>query len=262
MREFNEDGSLKDMTALLTEYGFAVAQLVERKGDRMRCIIEKVEGHQVKLSLEGTPDVYIVVPLAEFADKKWVIKRVNEQTAVSITPRPNANACESMQVARYRALIQSELYNLTITHEDVVQHLRICIKPVKGVMCTKSFAKGKLTLVPTSMKVMSKSGEVPKSAVVVGTPYHAASFWLTNVPLPKSADDDIAVAFWFLGRGDEDKQNMEIVMLKCAGGLVFPVARNHKTIRSGEFLCLPKLDDGSGTSAAVAGAPKKKARTS
>ena len=118
MREFNEDGSIKDMTTLLTEYGFAVAQLVERKGDRMRCTIEKVEGHQVKLSLEGTPDVYIAVQLAEFADKKWVIKRVNEQTAVSIVPRPNAKDCESMQVARYRALIQSELYDVTLAHEQ------------------------------------------------------------------------------------------------------------------------------------------------
>lgn len=275
LREFNEDGSLKDALSLLTENGFEVGQLVERKGDRMKCFIESASESIVKLSLDGTRDIFINVPMVEFLDKKWSVKRVNEQVSVTLIPKPNSCKCADFQIAKYRAMIQLELCHMTVGYEDVVQHVQICVKPTRGVMVTKQFLKGKLTLVPTTLKVVAKGvkEDVPKSAVVVKTPYHDAVFCLSNVSLPKSADEGIAVPFWFLGRGEEDKQNMEIVHIKLSGDLIVPVARNTKQLKDGDMLYLPKAEDQSSSSTPPVKAtppkkptdtnvPKKKARKS
>ena len=245
------------------EHGFDIGQLVERKGDRMKCFIESASEQTVKVSLDGTRDVYLSIPMTEFIDRKWIVKRVNEQVNVNVSPKLNALFCHELQVARYRSMIQLEVYNLTINHEESVQHVQICVKPTRGVMVTKAFPKGKLTLVPTTLKVMTKAGDAPKSAVVVETPFTDAVFRLSNMPLPKSADADIAVPFWFLGKGEEDKQNMDIVIIKGPGGLNVPVARNTKQLKVGEMLYLPKAEESSGSSAHVVdSAPKKRARKS
>lgn len=244
MRELNEDGTLKDAAVILLAAGFQLGDWVERRADKARGKLFQITNESVKLEVEGSPDIIAAFPLKEFLTKQWV-KTTAKQEPVEFIPTGPMESFEAFVAARVAALIQAEVCSLSTLHEEMVLSTKVCVKPVKGVQCCGDFGKGKLTLVPTTIKVNYKAGNPPNGAAqALVQPRSPTSFWLGAVHLPKAGEEGMMVPFWHLQRSDEDF-NMEIVYIKFTHGTLqfkIPVAQNIKAVKAGEWLTLRKLE--------------------
>ena len=257
MRELNEDGTLKGAAVILHAAGFHLGDWVERRADKARGKLFQITSESVKLEVEGSPDIIAAFPLKEFLTKQWV-KTTAKQEPVEFIPTGPMQSFDAFVAARVAALIQVEVCSLSSLREKMALSTKVCVKPVKGVQCCGDFGKGKLTLVPTTIKVNYKAGNPPNGAAqVLFQPQSPTSFWLGAVHLPKAGEEGMVVPFWHLQRSDEDF-NMEIVYIKFNhDSLKFqiPVARNIKAAQAGEWLTFKKLET------TIEATSKKKAKT-
>jgi hypothetical protein len=240
MRELNPDGTLKDVDKLLASYGFNVGDTVERKADKSKGEIISADKQLVRLRIAG--DVVAAVPIETFLKRQWSVVAV-KTTTVSIQPTVQIQKCTDFVKHRIASFISIELSNLALQHQELLQHTQILVKPKKGVQVTKAFAKGKLLLVPLSLKVMA--GETPpKSAIVAPVQAGPLQFWLAPLPAPKNADH-IAAPFWFVQHDKEDNMEMFSVKASQASGVdpltvQIPIARNSKPLVAGDWLIFPQ----------------------
>ena len=239
--ELNADGSIKDVERRLASYGFNVGDTVARKADKSSGKIISVDAQAVRLEIAG--DVVASVPIEAFLKRQW--STVSTKVEVELTPTLKLEQCPDFMNHRICTMISLELSNLAMQHQHFSQHIQIHTKPKKGVRVTKSFAKGKLLIVPVSLKV-AFGASLPKAAVAVSVPGSTLHFWLVPLSAPKEADD-ITTPFWYMTRDTED--NMEMMTVKTSShssDLVpiiaqIPIARNSKPLSDGDWLVLPKL---------------------
>lgn len=244
MREISIDGTLKDTAVLMHAAGFQVGDYVERKADKVRGQLIEVTNESVKIQMDDPVGVVGRFPLKDFLTKSWV-KTSAKPDPVELVPDGLASSFDAFVAARVSSIIQLEICTLTTSHEKLALSTKVCLKPVKGVVCTKSFDKGKFTLVPTTIKINFKAGKPPTGTSVVHVqPSSLLSFWLGPAHLPKVGDNGMIVPFWHMQK-DSDEWNMEITMVKVVHDgykLQIPVARNIKPLKAGDWLVLKKVD--------------------
>jgi hypothetical protein len=263
MREFNDDGSLKNVAVLFHAAGFDVGQFVERRSDKTRGTIESFNSSCVKLLMDGTVDVLASINVEEFLNKKWSIIRKAVKDVLEVKPTKSPMQFDEFNVSRLAAFIQLELCNLTSTHSSLLSDLKVTVKPKREVCVSKSFDKNKLILVPTSLKIQCKQQDQSLSAnsiVVDVVPAVAVKFLLT-APLSELEDRAHMAPFWFVGQSAEDEEiNMHIVYQKSqldGFKLKIPIARNMNHVAEGTRLCFKKQEGKRQADAAEAPAPKK-----
>ena len=269
MRELNLDGTVKDVSCLMSELGFSLGSYAERKADKSRGKIISISEIEVKLEIMSAPGVVASVPIKMFLDSQWVrFAPKPEKTSVSVIPQPIMN--DEFEAIRLSGLISQKMCDLVISHDATARKLSVQLSPSKQVVAQSSFEKGKLVLVPACAKVsyafqQDRSNE---SRVIVQVRKSSAIF--TLVPFRNAAKDDGCVApFWFTAASSEEF-NMEMTVVKSSDGdICLPVARNIKPIKQGDSLVLFKkkrvadplvVETQSGSSKPPA--PKKKSRTS
>jgi hypothetical protein len=245
MRELTSQGSIKDVAVIMASYGFNIGDRVERTADKSTGHIESFDEKVVRVKIAG--DVVAAVPIESFLKRQWHVLTSSKGDPVELKPSTDMMH-HSFMNCRLATFIQLELLNLTAQHRTCLEGVTIFTKPRRGIMVTKPFAKGKLTLIPTSFKVLFSKKLPHKTALSVLMDGHDFNFTVQAVSTPKTADD-IAVPFWFVAR-DNEQLNMEIVYVKSSSHPEFnkfhvqiPIARNSKPLKEGDWLFLPKLQE-------------------
>ena len=268
MREFNPDGSLKDVTVLLHQAGYQLGNRVERKADKFCGTISSFIGDVVKVSFDSAPDVLACVPMSEFLMKQWSVIRVEPKEILEVSPSKNPVDFVEFQVSRVAAFTQLEVCNLTLSHRKHLDSVKVSLRPKRDVVCTINLDRGKLTLIPGAVKIQLRSIEaiIPASAMVVEvTPTLPFVFSLVP-PLVDPEGRAHLGPFWYIGFITEaDEVNMEMVHVKSQNDfckLRIPVAKSCKPLKEGDRLTLMKLDNKKQAAAAVVEnePPKKKAK--
>ncbi|CAJ1370873.1 unnamed protein product [Effrenium voratum] len=123
--------------------------------------------------------------------------------------------------------------------KDVAAHLKICLKPGKGVVTGCAFKRRSLILVPVTTKVEIKP--VDKSA---GQGPQVGELLPGLIVMPKEGTPGAIAPFFFVQTTqDQEESNMEMAKIKAENGLFVPVMRNTEAIEEGEELRLhqPKV---------------------
>ena len=131
IREFNEDGSLKNVAVLFHAAGFEVGQFVERKSDKTRGTIDSFNETCVKVLMDGTSNLLASIPVDEFLNRKRSVARKAVKDVLGVNLTENPSEFEEFQARRLAAFIQLELCSLTAANSQHLSSLKVCLKPKK-----------------------------------------------------------------------------------------------------------------------------------
>jgi hypothetical protein len=292
MRDFTDDAKLENAVQMVAERGFRIGMSVCRKADNFRAHIEDMQGDQVTLRTVKCEQV--VATVSSFLNGEWAEyePKPEPEELLNWTQYSPQHSLD-FKIQRVKGLIMWELHELTVKHSAVLENLKVFLKPKKEVFASKGFEKGKLIIVPSTLKVDHKVGGgldvVPANAVNIGTLLGDGAdkvrFWLVpTVVMPKAnaskCSTNAFVCPFFMVRivHEIDEGNMEIVpnMDKHNGNAespTIPVMRNRKAIKAMDCLTMyvPKVerkahveaflnDERAGASGSVGEPPIKKAR--
>lgn len=246
MREYNDDGSLKNVAVLLHAAGYAIGQTVERKSNKTCGTIDSFNSSDVKILIDGTKDVLASVSVHEFLSRQWTVFRKVVQDVVIVSPTKAPSDFEEFTICRLAAFIQLQICNMTLTHATCLSKLKVGLKPKREVFVSETFDKHQLNLVPTSLKVLRKAADhdlPPNTVFVEVVPSVAAKFVLT-APLSEFEDRAQIAPFWFINDSTVDEEiNMQIIHMKeelDSFKVGIPIARNTKKVTVDTRLCFKK----------------------
>ena len=244
MREFGEDGLMNDATQLLQEKGFAVGQLIVRKGDGFIAKIDSVHGMNVVMMVEGQPTTNIAIH--DFMMASWsahvpkpepIIVDANGSTYASDAP-------EFVQASLQASIIQ-DLFKLTQREKEFLfpgeETLIIQLKPNKAVFAKCNVGKGSLKLIPssTSIKYVPYSTKFPTNFILVKVKSVVDGAFIVS---PFTSSQGFIAPFWFVQyqRDDDEVANMHFVDHCSAAGNVIPILVNKVAIKAGDRLVIEK----------------------
>ena len=200
MRELTADGKA-DPAELLKDAGFHVGSFVRRKQDRAESKIVSIE--RVLVNLQIQPDgTQGTSSLQSFLDGEWVVFVPREAPEVieNLLPHKPSQHPEWKVMAMITS-VQAELLQITESQEACYEHLSVQVKPSKMVLANTKIAKNKLSLAPSTTKVVPKRvGQVVSGGYEVKTPSDDMCFWLLpTLHWPKD-DTDSGFLSAFLAR--------------------------------------------------------------
>lgn len=269
MRIYNQDGSLDGMHQLVRELGFVVGTHVHRKGDKTFAEITGMEGEFVLLKMADADgeEPHHKVHCRSFLQNEWK----------KYTPKKDVEYLTEHD--KYYGIHQDEFIQMMIKHRIIEEmhdsgatfkmhdsDLQLEVKPSKGVIALKKFAKGKLVMVPVTCKIACapEGKSIPSQNIVLGTlmkntkgekmVFSLGSY--VNLPKNEIYDHQAFVCpFWFIEFTDDpEKVNMEVFpdlknydqtgVRYWEAKPKIPVARNTRKIEENERLCFlkPKKD--------------------
>lgn len=252
------------MSSILKESGFYEKQFVIRRGDKVIAQIVEFQDDTVKLHIEEGPITgYAQVSAASFLEKKeWKALSKTPVTPEEVTGWAEFKASDHLDVKVHlaKAAIFQKLLDLEKKHQKTYDGLKIFVKPQRSAVASKPFSKGKLTLVPTTLKIEVKhDGDEPKEPgnhVCIGRAGHSdLSFYLLpcfNVPTEKKEGGKkvgFVSPYWCVRpTRDPNEANCEksgeFSPTDGNSSLMIPTIRNSKDIAVGDTLLLhvPKID--------------------
>jgi hypothetical protein len=250
MRDFSVDGVLNNPAAVVNEKGFHVGQQVFRKADKIRAVILQITPEQVIMQTDHD-GLQVSSSSASFANGEWA----------NYDPKPEPIQLQEWQkhapsmslefkAMRVKGKVFAELHDLGEKYIDVLQHLKVFVKPKKQVCAAKAFDKHKLVLVPSTLRVdhMASDADVPSGAINLGVLMTGPaansgeiSFMLMpSFAMPKKAGGEGFISpYWLVETthiaGDE---NMELHMDKDMKKMEvkIPVLWNKRAIKADEKL--------------------------
>ena len=167
---------------------------------------------------------------------------------------------EEFKLALMIADIHQEVHGLVKSCDShkMLSKLAIQIKPAKGIIAKAAFPKGKLVLVPYSMKVITRKTKpepLPNAVRVVCPAWKEREFWLANPnQWPKESSEDsgfISPVFCMQNTDEEDLANMEVFLSgNKASKVRIPLYRNTKKIAIDDHLQISKVKNVAGQIAA------------
>ena len=263
-REYDSSGALASFASILQESGFHEKQFVQRRGDKVIAQIVEFQHDHVKLHVEEEPITgYAQVSAASFLVKKeWKPLSKTPVAPEEVTDWAQFKASDHVDVKVHlaKAAIFQKLVEMEKKHQKTYDGLKIFVKPQRSVVASKPFSKGKLTLVPTTLKIEVKyDGDDPKEPgnhVCLGRAGHAdLSFYLLqcfNAPTQKKEGGKtmgFVSPYWCVRpTRDPDEANCEksgeFSPTDGNSSLMIPTIRNSKDISVGDTLLLyvPKID--------------------
>ena len=232
LRELGDDGSLVDPTTLIKELGWQVGQTCRPKKDhKVSGIITEITKDAIKVDLGH--GVIQKVPAEDFESGQWV--RFTPKAAAStldVEVKWLPQNSHELHIMAMKGKIMQELLELTKQYTENMDSLHVQIKPGKTCKAGKKIAKGKLTLIPATLRVHAQAGKQKQEPCIVETEMKDVMFWLSptiNMPDP---DDDTKEAFiapfWFVKSHHHTPLcNMNIVKVNIDGSKIkFPALRN------------------------------------
>ena len=241
MRELTADGKA-DPAELLKDAGFHVGSFVRRKQDRAEAKIVSIE--RVLVNLQIQPDgTQGTSSLQSFLDGEWVVFVPREAPAVieNLLPHKPSQHPEWKVMAMITS-VQAELLQITESQEACYEHLSVQVKPSKMVLANTKIAKNKLSLAPSTTKVVPKRvGQVVSGGYEVKTPSDDMCFWLLpTLHWPKDdTDSGFLSAFWLVSAVTEESEaNMAIHYVKGSWDhkVEIPIMKNTKPLNAGDCL--------------------------
>ncbi len=210
MRQLDNAGQLVQPEVLLAEKGFPIDQTVERKRDKLKGRVVKVENECVTVERLDDANITCIVPVAEFLKGDWV--KHSTKTAPEELPdwaRYGPLSSKDLHYMLVKAKVLTELKGLTTmkAQKQWADQLSVFTKPRK-VVAKSDIEKGALTLVPITTSIAlrdpseeqrkeKKGKDIPQSAVLIGdmtvhnSPHAAVTVWLnTCFTAPKEKDSD------------------------------------------------------------------------
>ena len=182
--------------------------------------------------------------------------RISWQDSGSFSsPRPGRSAdSEEFKLALMIADIHQEVHGLVKSCDShkMLSKLAIQIKPTKGIIAKAAFPKGKLVLVPYSMKVITrkiKAEPLPNAVRVVCPAWKEREFWLANPnQWPKESSEDsgfISPVFCMQNTDEEDlatwRFSSQATRLPRCAKVRIPLYRNTKKIAIDDHLQISKV---------------------
>lgn len=158
---------------MLQEQGFSAGDLVRRKADQVVAKIQGAQGDSVLLSIEdGLVSGQASVTIKSFLRGEWQKFTAPKEQEQELVEHWNHSALKSTDFAVLilKSKILLSLHEQAAKHQATLQHLKLMLKPTKGVCSTRSFAKHKLVLVPTTTRVDVKQESCgkPQGGVALG----------------------------------------------------------------------------------------------
>ena len=257
MRELDESGRVLNLPALISAKGFLIGTHVKHKKDGVTGVIKAfdVAGSEVTLTMSDSEQ--LKVPMSDIAHGDWVtVKQKTTPLPTDVSAfLPGASAEYSLHVLRAKVTVA---LHTVMTENSKDKSLTVFNKP-RSVVVNSPFAKGALTLVPCSMKVVLKAcdrSQVPSGAVFMGELRPGLQCWLTQqTTLPHestSSSDKVTEGFvspyWFVeAASDKDIANLDTALLKVSGidNLKIPCYKNNKAIKAGDKLVVFQPSGGS-----------------
>ena len=235
-----------------------------RRGDKVIAQIVEFQNDHVKLHVEEGPITgYAQVSVASFLEKKeWKPLSKTPVSPEEVTGWAEFKASDHLEVKVHlaKAAIFQKLLDMEKKHQKAYDGLKVFVKPQRSVVASTPFAKGKLTLVPTTLKIEVKhDGDEPKEQgthVCIGRAGRSdMSFYLMpcfNMPTEKKPGGKkvgFVSPYWCVRpTRDPNEANCakigEISSTDENASLTIPTIRNSKDIKVGDALLLhvPRID--------------------
>lgn len=159
-------GQLADKALLLVEKGYTVNSWVSRKKDKITAQIKSMSNTVVILSIEeGDLAGTVSISHDSFHKGEWrVVKPPVEKVSLDHLEQYVASTNKEFMKKILIGLIGGKLLEMEKSHMDVVGGLKLALKPRRNVIACKKFIKGKLVLVPTTLRIESKDVSEEASA--------------------------------------------------------------------------------------------------
>ena len=211
--DYDETGHLKNPCQLVRQMGFQEGANVLR--GTCRATITSMQGTQVQLSVdEGDLCTSYEISIDSFLKGEWkVAKQKAEIQKYSWDDfhdfRPNSN--DAVNFMCVKGEVSRRLIELELQHEASYKGLVLQTKPYKSVFTAKQYAKGKLILVPSTMKIERKAcpGSLP-----LGTIREIGLYlWPCYVPPKRDGglDGSFLCPFWMVKRTNKESEaNVEV----------------------------------------------------
>ena len=235
-----------------------------RRGDKVIAQICEFGDDHVKIHVEEGPITgYAQVSVASFLEKKeWKPLSKTPVSPEEVADWAQFKASEHLDVKVHlaKAAIFQKLLDMEKKHQKTYDGLKIFVKPQRSVVASTPFTKGKLTLVPTTLKIEVKhDGDEPKEPgnhVCLGRAGYAdLSFYLVqcfNMPTEKKEGGKkvgFVSPYWCVRpTRDPNEANCEkteeFSPTDGNSSLTIPTIRNSKDISVGDALLLyvPRID--------------------
>jgi hypothetical protein len=243
MRELGEDGLMNDATQLLQEKGFAVGQLIVRKGDGFIAKIDSVHGMNVVMMIEGQPTTNIAIH--DFMIASWSVHVPKPEPIIVDANGSDASDAPEFVQAFFKASIIQDLFMLTQREKEFLLPgetiMIVQLKPNKAVFAKCNVGKGSLRLIPssTSIKYVPYSTKFPTNVIVVKVKTVVDGAFIVS---PFTSSQGFIAPFWFVQyqRDDDEVANMHFVDHCSAAGNVIPMLVNKVAIKAGDRLVIEK----------------------
>ena len=169
------DGQLRPVTitetgqevgnARLKEQGFEVGMIVMRKQDKVCATIVSL-ANPVVMSM-GEPEAKFTIDREPFL-KEWKIAANKQNTrSEPLSPEQYASWTDQVAIAKIKAACVIEIASAGELMGNVEDMFTITSKP-KGVITTKSHAKGKLCIPPVTTRITVNSNEDKPTGIQLG----------------------------------------------------------------------------------------------
>ena len=241
MRDFSSAGTLSVATHILNELGFIVGDIIKNQNDKTLFQIVAVDGSEIHVTNDtGNAER---IALSSFQNKEWSIE-VKKPTPAMMPRYPPVENAAFMAMA-IKGEISQHLFELATSYR--VDELSVMSKPTKAVTATIKFPKGKLVLVPSTLKI--EMGPKLPSSLHVELKLYAQSelhFWLAPYTY---APDELAdktkgfvAPFWFVGSTD-DQSTVNMELTSVSASCKIPLLKNICAIPAGTTLLIHRPAD-------------------
>ena len=222
-REYGATGHLKNNATVLKELGFQVGQYITRRKDKVVARIVDMGNDEVTIDVEEGPITGMAkVSLTSFVEKKeWKTMSKDPQVPQVLEDWQGVfTASENLDLKVHiaKSAIFQKLLDMEHQSHKVYQRLKLIVKP-RGVWATEAFSTGKLTLVPTTLRidVIHDGDDVkdPGHYVCLGK-YKLMTFYLMPCFIMPSTKDDgrttgFVSPYWSIRitKDNKDEANVE-----------------------------------------------------
>ena len=136
----------------MCEMGFKVGCWVERKKDKVQASVVALSDDNVKMQCDDG-QMYDVSSMAFLEGQFKLMKQPKDPVSIENYEAHLAMNSKDVSMGITKGRVLEALVALEKKHMHVHQRLRLHFKPMKEVVALKGFGKGKLVMVPCSMRV-------------------------------------------------------------------------------------------------------------
>lgn len=267
----NEGVTSNVAEAILEENGFKLDDIIVQKKDREKSKVVKIKDIGQDGNIEGCvrsddgefdesdADKTCIIELSELQEKKWTHYKAADPDKFVDMELHEPYFHKTAQIQAITAMVTLQVAKETTAQHGSERSVKVGFAPKKQVIATKDFAKGELTLIPSTISVNSKKDDGKVEATQVGLMQVVKAdgqlgdtmkivLGNTTVLLEDGNEkkkDGFVAPFWFVQPAKDANFNMAIHSrplqhLKVDRDFSIPKMVNVKAIKKGDVLLVAK----------------------